>query len=117
MWPLGWKDREPSGPTAFFVNYGVIKRADAYAAIESGIQQGGWGGEVWTRQGVRHPLGADFSGMQDIIPQTIDEQSALSYIAQVPHSLMKKSFLPVRPRRLSIKRRSGVIVVCDIWWC
>jgi hypothetical protein len=39
---LDGKTASLSGPTAFFVNHGVIKRADAYAAIESGIQQGGW---------------------------------------------------------------------------
>src|SRR5271156_3040934 len=46
--------------------------------------------EAWARHGVQHPLGADFSGVQDLVPQTIDKQSALSYIAKVPASLMKE---------------------------
>jgi phthiodiolone/phenolphthiodiolone dimycocerosates ketoreductase len=46
--------------------------------------------EVWARHGAQHPLGADFSGVQDLIPQTIDEQTALSYTAKVPASLMKE---------------------------
>jgi phthiodiolone/phenolphthiodiolone dimycocerosates ketoreductase len=35
-------------------------------------------------------LGADFSGVQDLVPQTIDKQTALSYTAKVPASLMKE---------------------------
>ena len=46
--------------------------------------------EAWARHGVVHPLGADFSGVQDLVPQTIDKQTALSYIAKVPASLMKE---------------------------
>jgi len=46
--------------------------------------------EGWARHGVQHPLGADFSGAQDLIPQTIAKQTALSYTAKVPASLMKE---------------------------
>ena len=46
--------------------------------------------EVWARHGVQHPLGADFSGVQDLIPQTMDKQTVLSYTAKVPASLMKE---------------------------
>jgi phthiodiolone/phenolphthiodiolone dimycocerosates ketoreductase len=46
--------------------------------------------DTWARHGVPHPLGADFSGMQDLVPQTIDEQTMLSYTAKVPASLMKE---------------------------
>jgi phthiodiolone/phenolphthiodiolone dimycocerosates ketoreductase len=46
--------------------------------------------EAWERHGVAHPLGAEFSGVQDLVPQTIDKQTALSYTAKVPASLMKE---------------------------
>jgi phthiodiolone/phenolphthiodiolone dimycocerosates ketoreductase len=46
--------------------------------------------DTWARHGVEHPLGAAFSGMQDLVPQTIDEQTILSYTAKVPASLMKE---------------------------
>jgi phthiodiolone/phenolphthiodiolone dimycocerosates ketoreductase len=46
--------------------------------------------ETWARHGVEHPLGAGFSGVQDLVPQTIDKQTALSYTAKVPLSLMKE---------------------------
>jgi phthiodiolone/phenolphthiodiolone dimycocerosates ketoreductase len=59
---------------------GVIMKASALAAPA----------EVWARHGVQHPLGADFSGVQDLVPQTIDKQTALSYTAKVPASLMKE---------------------------
>jgi phthiodiolone/phenolphthiodiolone dimycocerosates ketoreductase len=53
--------------------------------------------EFWARHGVQHPLGEGFSGGQDLIPQTIDEHTALSYTAQVPVSLMKEAFLTGTP--------------------
>jgi phthiodiolone/phenolphthiodiolone dimycocerosates ketoreductase len=46
--------------------------------------------EVWARHGAAHPLGADFSGVQDLVPQLIDEQTALAYTAKVPASLMQE---------------------------
>nr|WP_231119969.1 LLM class flavin-dependent oxidoreductase [Mycobacterium colombiense] len=46
----------------------------------------------WARHGAEHPLGADFTGVQDLIPQLIDEQTALSYAAKVPRSLVKELF-------------------------
>jgi phthiodiolone/phenolphthiodiolone dimycocerosates ketoreductase len=53
--------------------------------------------EEWARHGVSHPLGDDFSGAQDIIPQTMDEQTVLSAAAQVPPSLLKQVFLTGTP--------------------
>jgi phthiodiolone/phenolphthiodiolone dimycocerosates ketoreductase len=46
----------------------------------------------WARHGAEHPMGADFTGVQDLIPQTIDEQTALSYAAKVPRSLVQELF-------------------------
>ncbi|MBY0387462.1 MAG: LLM class flavin-dependent oxidoreductase [Mycobacterium pseudokansasii] len=47
-------------------------------------------GTAWARHGVEHPMGADFAGVQDVIPQTMDEQTVLSYTAKVPPALMKE---------------------------
>jgi phthiodiolone/phenolphthiodiolone dimycocerosates ketoreductase len=49
--------------------------------------------EVWARHGVEHPMGADFTGAQDIQPQTLDEQTALAYTAKVPRSLLNEMYL------------------------
>ena len=38
----------------------------------------------WSRHGGRHPFGDDFMGMQDLIPQTLDEQAVLAATKDVP---------------------------------
>jgi phthiodiolone/phenolphthiodiolone dimycocerosates ketoreductase len=53
--------------------------------------------EMWASHGVQHPLGDDFSGGQDLVPQTLDEQTVLSYIKDVPLSLLKEAFLTGTP--------------------
>ena len=47
-------------------------------------------GEVWARHHVRHPMGVDSAGTQDLLPQVLDEQTALSYTKDVPVSLLKE---------------------------
>src|ERR1700730_9709313 len=49
--------------------------------------------ELWKRHGVSHPLGDDFTGSQDIIPQVFDEESVLEYTSDVPLSLLKDACL------------------------
>ena len=56
--------------------------------------------QMWAAHGVQHPLGHDFSGAQDLIPQTLDEQTVLSYTARVPASLMKEFFLTGTPQEV-----------------
>lgn len=43
---------------------------------------------VWAMHGVEHPLGADFSGGQDFLPQAMDRQTVLSCAQKVPKSLL-----------------------------
>lgn len=45
--------------------------------------------DVYARHHAQHPLGAGFSGTQDLIPHGIDEHTALRYIDQVPGELMR----------------------------
>ena len=47
----------------------------------------------WQRHGGRHPMGDDFGGFQDIIPQVLDEQTVLSYTADLPHALLRSCLL------------------------
>jgi phthiodiolone/phenolphthiodiolone dimycocerosates ketoreductase len=49
--------------------------------------------ELWKRHGVSHPLGDDFTGSQDIIPQVFDEETVLKYTWNVPLSLLKDACL------------------------
>ena len=53
--------------------------------------------ELWKRHGVAHPLGDDFAGSQDIIPQVFDEKSVLAYTSDVPLSLLKDACLQGTP--------------------
>lgn len=53
--------------------------------------------EVWARHGASHPLGDDFTGAQDIIPQTLDERTVISSTAHVPVSLLKEFLLSGPP--------------------
>jgi phthiodiolone/phenolphthiodiolone dimycocerosates ketoreductase len=53
--------------------------------------------ELWKRHGARHPLGDDFGGAQDIIPQILDEQTVLDYVSDVPPSLLKDAVLQGTP--------------------
>ncbi|HEX4557764.1 MAG TPA: LLM class flavin-dependent oxidoreductase [Mycobacterium sp.] len=54
-------------------------------------------GQMWADHGVQHPLGHDFAGAQDLIPQTLDEQTVLSYTKNIPVSLLKAALLAGTP--------------------
>jgi phthiodiolone/phenolphthiodiolone dimycocerosates ketoreductase len=53
--------------------------------------------DVWKQHGSRHPMGDDFTGYQDLIPQVLDEQTVLSYTAQVPEDMLRNSFVTGTP--------------------
>ena len=53
--------------------------------------------DIWASHGTEHPLGEDFAGMQDFVPQTLDEQTALSYARRAPLSLLKEALLTGTP--------------------
>ena len=53
--------------------------------------------EKWARHGASHPLGDDFTGAQDIIPQALDEQTVLSLTADVPPTLLKECVVTGTP--------------------
>jgi phthiodiolone/phenolphthiodiolone dimycocerosates ketoreductase len=56
--------------------------------------------ETWTRHGIAHPLGPDFAGAQDLIPQTLDQDTALSYLEDVPTSLLRDALLVGTPEQV-----------------
>src|ERR1700749_1761139 len=51
----------------------------------------------WERHGAEHPMGPDFKGVQDLVPQLIDEQTALSFVSKVPRELVKELFVVGMP--------------------
>jgi phthiodiolone/phenolphthiodiolone dimycocerosates ketoreductase len=76
--------------------------------------------EEWARHGVSHPFGDDFAGAQDIIPQTLDEQTVVSAAAQVPPSLLKECALTGTPDEVIEQaaewRNHGMeyVVICNV---
>jgi phthiodiolone/phenolphthiodiolone dimycocerosates ketoreductase len=74
----------------------------------------------WANHGVSHPFGDDFTGAQDIIPQTLDEQTVASAAAQVPLSLLKECVLTGTPDEVVEQaaewRNHGMdyVVICNI---
>lgn len=53
--------------------------------------------EIFAHHGAQHPLGADFSGSQDILPFTMDEETALSFAARVPPAVVRAACLSGTP--------------------
>jgi phthiodiolone/phenolphthiodiolone dimycocerosates ketoreductase len=49
--------------------------------------------ELFSRHGAQHPMGTGFSGAQDFLPYGIDEQTALSYVADIPSAVVKDAAL------------------------
>jgi phthiodiolone/phenolphthiodiolone dimycocerosates ketoreductase len=56
--------------------------------------------EDYRRHGAQHPLGAGFSGAQDLMPFNMDEQTALSHVAQVPPALLRETTLNGTPEEV-----------------
>ena len=53
--------------------------------------------ELFAQHGAQHPLGAGFSGAQDVLPQLWDEQTALSHIKGVSPALLRDVYLAGTP--------------------
>lgn len=56
--------------------------------------------EAWARHGVEHPMGADFSGLQDLLPQTLDEGTVLAQVKTVPRSLQREANMVGTPSEI-----------------
>jgi phthiodiolone/phenolphthiodiolone dimycocerosates ketoreductase len=51
----------------------------------------------WARHGAEHPLGAEHTGVVDLVPQVIDEPTALDYARRTPTSLIRNFTLAGTP--------------------
>lgn len=78
-------------------------RDDVDEALDSEIIKC-WGlsasDDGYRRHGAEHPLGAGFSGAQDLLPFNMDEQTALSHLAQVPVALLRETTLAGTPEEV-----------------
>jgi phthiodiolone/phenolphthiodiolone dimycocerosates ketoreductase len=76
--------------------------------------------DFFARHGAQHPLGAGFTGAQDLLPQDMDEQTALSYIKTIPKSLVRDMILTGTPddviEQAAVWRDHGVryLVVANV---
>jgi phthiodiolone/phenolphthiodiolone dimycocerosates ketoreductase len=75
---------------------------------------------LWARYGLTHPMGKDFSGAQDLVPQAIDAQTALAYASRVPESMVSDSIVTGTTDealdQIAVWREHGVryVVLCNI---
>jgi phthiodiolone/phenolphthiodiolone dimycocerosates ketoreductase len=93
--------------------------ADVDEALDSEIVKF-WGlaaaDDDYRRHGAQHPLGAGFSGAQDLLPFNINEQTALSHVANVPPALLRETTLAGHLKRSSSRPRSGATAE-SVTWC
>ena len=53
--------------------------------------------DAWAAHGARHPLGDDFAGAQDLVPQVLDERTLLDFNTTVPPGLIRSCILTGTP--------------------
>ena len=77
--------------------------ADVEEALSSGLVKA-WAlnasAQAWSRHGAAHPLGADFAGAQDNVPQRLDEATASAYLTTTPASLLREVFVAGTPNEV-----------------
>jgi phthiodiolone/phenolphthiodiolone dimycocerosates ketoreductase len=75
---------------------------------------------AWTKHDALHPMGDNFTGFHDLLPQTLDEQTALAHAAAAPISVIKQCVLTGTPDevidQLATYRDQGVRypVLCNV---
>jgi phthiodiolone/phenolphthiodiolone dimycocerosates ketoreductase len=78
-------------------------RGEVDEALESEVIRAGGllaSDEFYAEHGAQHPLGAGFSGAQDILPQDMDEQTALSHVKAVPTEVVRAMVLHGTPEEI-----------------
>ncbi|WP_156748698.1 MULTISPECIES: LLM class flavin-dependent oxidoreductase [unclassified Mycobacterium] len=63
--------------------------------------------ELCAESGAPHPLVPTFSGSQDLLPFTMDEDSALSLVADVPRSVLRAACLDGTPAEVIDRAAEG----------
>ena len=94
------RDPDAITPAAFLSIITGWRNDDVEEALDSAVVKAfalNASAEVWARHGAEHPLGSDFSGAQDNVPHSLDEQTALSYAAKTPRSLLSEMYIAGTP--------------------
>lgn len=83
-------------PAMWFMTVAVRNKADLDEALDSEVIRAAAlnaPDHFYARHGAQHPLGIGFSGAQDILPQDMDEQTALSHIKKIPTAVVRDAVL------------------------
>jgi phthiodiolone/phenolphthiodiolone dimycocerosates ketoreductase len=78
-------------------------RSDVDEALESEVIRAGGllaSDAFYAERGAQHPLGVGFAGAQDILPQDMDEQTALSHVKAVPKAVVRDMALTGTPEEV-----------------
>jgi phthiodiolone/phenolphthiodiolone dimycocerosates ketoreductase len=78
-------------------------RAEVDEALDSEVIRAGAlnaSDDFYAKHGAQHPLGVAFTGAQDILPQDMDEQTALSHVKTIPKSLLREVYLNGPPEEV-----------------
>ncbi len=86
--------RDPSAitPAAWFLPFIGATRTQVDDILDSQVARSVallGSAQWWRRHGAEHPLGPDFSGAQDFLPQLIDEETVLGLTRRVPESVLR----------------------------
>ncbi|WP_433208669.1 LLM class flavin-dependent oxidoreductase [Nocardia sp. CA-107356] len=98
--------RDPQSITpagVFFIFPGQTRAAvdELMASVPARLFALGVPAKIWADHGADHPLGSTFTGFQDLMPQHIDEDTALSFADRVPESLLQQEFLNGTPNEIA----------------
>lgn len=90
--------RDPSAivPAMWFMVVTGRTHDDVEEALDSEVFRAGAlnaPDAFYAKHGAQHPLGEGFAGAQDILPQSWDEQTALSHIKKVPKDVVRSMLL------------------------
>jgi phthiodiolone/phenolphthiodiolone dimycocerosates ketoreductase len=90
-------------PAMWFTVVTGRDRGEVDEALESEVIRSGGllaTDEFYAAHGAQHPLGAGFGGAQDILPQGMDEQTALSLVKAVPRDVVRDMVLNGTPEEV-----------------
>ena len=91
-------------PAMWFMTLAASNQADLDEALESEVIRAAAlnaPDAFYARHGAQHPLGIGFTGAQDILPQDMDEQTALSHIKKIPTAVVHDALLCGTPDEIA----------------
>ncbi|MCX2933425.1 LLM class flavin-dependent oxidoreductase [Mycobacterium sp. CVI_P3] len=97
-------------PAIWFMTLAARNRDDLDEALDSEVIRAAAlnaPDHSFARHGAQHPLGIGFTGAQDLLPQDVDEQTALSYVKAIPTEVVRDCLLCGTPTRSPSGPRTG----------